>query len=109
MWGGTCWESLRPVDPDTSVSPAAELTIAVSPGMAPTFNNLVEQFNAQTNTTPDGSLVLVRTVTMVPEKMVESSLEAPAVPGCSTGQQFVVKSDRPAVGAPAADDYPGPG
>ncbi|TFG73148.1 MAG: VWA domain-containing protein [Anaerolineales bacterium] len=76
--GRDLWESLRPVDPDTSVSPAAELTIAVSPGMAPTFNSLVEQFNAQTNTTPDGSLVLVRTVTMVPEKMVESSLDRPA-------------------------------
>ena len=58
-------------------SPAAELTIAVSPSMAPTLSRLAEQFNAQTRETPDGSLMLVRTVSMVPEKMIEESLDRP--------------------------------
>lgn len=78
---GNNWlQSLRPAGPqatDAVDAATAELTVAVSPGMAPTFNKLVEQFNAQAGTTPDGSLMLVRTVTMVPEKMVESSLEYP--------------------------------
>ena len=58
-------------------SVTAELTVAVSPGMAPTFNMLVERFNAQANTTPDGSMMLVRTVTLVPETMVADSLDHP--------------------------------
>lgn len=70
-------QSLQPGDQVSDDSPTAELTIAVSPGMAPTFNSLVEQFNAHANTTPDGSLMLVRTVTMVPEKIVERCLEQP--------------------------------
>jgi Ca-activated chloride channel family protein len=70
-------QSLRTETQDGADSPTAELTIAVSPGMAPTFNILVEQFNAQANKTPDGSLMLVRTITMVPEDMVKRSLEQP--------------------------------
>ena len=58
-------------------SSASELTIAVSPGMAPTFAALAEQFNAHAQKTPDGSLMLVHTLAIVPEKMVEESLSAP--------------------------------
>ncbi|MFP4396262.1 MAG: VWA domain-containing protein [Anaerolineales bacterium] len=62
---------------DDANSTAAELTIAVSPGMAPTFNRLVAQFNAQTRETPDGTPMSIRTVTMAPEKMVAESLGRP--------------------------------
>jgi Ca-activated chloride channel family protein len=73
-------ESLQPGGTEEIIydSATAELTVAVSPGMAPTFNSLVEVFNAGARETPDGSLMLVRTITMVPEKMVESSLDYPA-------------------------------
>jgi len=58
-------------------SAAAEVTVAVSPGMASTFAKLAEQFNAHAHKTPDGSLMLVRAVSVVPEKMVEQSLANP--------------------------------
>lgn len=57
-------------------APAA-LTIAVSPGMAATFDQLVAQFNAQARETPDGSPMSIRTMTMAPEKMIAESLERP--------------------------------
>ena len=56
----------------------ATLTIAVSPAMAPTFDMLVTQFNNQKLQTPDGQPMLVQTVALEPEKMVEQSLSAPA-------------------------------
>ncbi|MBN1873237.1 MAG: VWA domain-containing protein [Anaerolineae bacterium] len=58
-------------------SAVAELTVAVSPGMAPTFDKLVEQFNAQTLKAPDGSMLLVRTTVLAPETMVAQSLSNP--------------------------------
>lgn len=57
---------------------SAELTVAVSPGMAPTFEKLVGQFNGQGQRTPDGKTMRVRTVALAPEKMVKQSLGAPA-------------------------------
>ncbi len=53
----------------------AEITVAVSPGMGPTFQTLVEQFNAQAKRTPDGTVMQVHVIAMAPEKMVALSLE----------------------------------
>ncbi len=82
LWAGkSVWDNVRGGDGGTGAAgwdaTTAELTVAVSPGMAPTFAKLVEQFNAQAAKTPDGSLMLVRTLTVVPEKMVEQSLANP--------------------------------
>ncbi len=56
---------------------SADLTVAVSPGMAATLQKLAEQFNAQSHTTPDGTTMQVQTLAVVPQKMVEDSLESP--------------------------------
>ena len=56
---------------------SAELTVAVSPVMAPIFAELVEQFNAQKLTTPDGKTMTVRSVVLEPEKMVSAALGGP--------------------------------
>ncbi len=54
---------------------ASEVIIAVSPGMKPTFDLLVETFNA----TATEDALPVRTLEMAPDKMVEESLgHAPA-------------------------------
>lgn len=83
VWAGqSLWNSLRERrDVTTSQggwdSTTAEVTVAVSPGMAGTLAKLAEQFNAQARKAPDGSLMLVRTLSVVPEKMVEQSLANP--------------------------------
>ena len=56
---------------------SAELTVAVSPGMAPIFEELAVQFNRQQQRTPDGNDMQVRTLVLAPEKMVAQSLDAP--------------------------------
>jgi len=56
----------------------AELTVAVSPGMAPIFQGLADQFNRQQQRTPDGQNMQVRTLVLDPAKMVEQSLGAPS-------------------------------
>jgi len=56
---------------------AAEITVAVSPGMVPTFASLAEKFNAHAHKTPDGSLMQIRTIPVVPERMIEQSLSNP--------------------------------
>jgi Ca-activated chloride channel family protein len=82
-WAGkSVWDNLRgrsglTTDQSGWDSATAEVTIAVSPGMASTLAKLAEQFNAYAYKTPDGSLMLVRTVSVVPEKMVEQSLANP--------------------------------
>lgn len=64
--------------PPTAAKPSsATLTIAVAPAMAPTFEMLVTQFNAQQLQTPDGQTMVVQTVALEPEKMVAQSLQAP--------------------------------
>lgn len=55
----------------------AELSIAVSPGMAQTFGALVAQFNAAAQKTPDGTPMSVRALSVVPEKMIEDSVHNP--------------------------------
>ncbi len=82
-WAGqSLWNSLRERNGITTGpagwdSTTAEVTVAVSPGMASTLAKLAEQFNAQARKAPDGSLMLVRTVSIVPEKMIEQSLANP--------------------------------
>ena len=56
---------------------SAELTVAVSPMMAPVLAQLAEQFNAQNNKTPDGKTMTVDTVVYEPEKMVGAALSRP--------------------------------
>ncbi len=56
---------------------SAELTVAVSPGMASAFQELAGQFNRQQRRTPDGKAMQVQTMVLAPEKMVEQSLDLP--------------------------------
>lgn len=58
-------------------SDSAELTVAVSPVMAPVFQQLVDAFNAQNQKTPDGKPMTVHVVTYEPEKMVSTALHTP--------------------------------
>ncbi len=82
-WAGqSIWNSLRnrggtTTGPEGWDPTTAEVTVAVSPGMASTLAKLAEQFNAQARKAPDGSLMLVRTLSVVPEKMIEQSLANP--------------------------------
>ncbi len=55
----------------------AALTVAVSPSMAPTFQQLVADFNAQGLQTPDGQQMQVEVVVLEPQQMVEQSLGTP--------------------------------
>jgi Ca-activated chloride channel family protein len=65
-----------PEEPARDLSNAT-LIVAVSPEMDPALEGLVASFNAQGRTTPDGTAMQVQTVKMVPEKMVNESLETP--------------------------------
>ena len=56
---------------------SAELTIAVSPLMAPVLQALADTFNNQQSQTADGQTKLVTIVSMEPEKMVEAALTQP--------------------------------
>lgn len=57
---------------------SAELTIAVSPLMAPVLADLADSFNARGLETPDGKPMTVRITAMQPEEMVEEALGSPA-------------------------------
>ena len=84
---GSFWmTAIRGPGGDSSVSeqasplwPAdsAELTVAVSPVMAPVLAQLADQFNAENHKTPDGKTMSVRTVVYEPEKMVSAALGRP--------------------------------
>lgn len=56
---------------------SADLTVAVSPGMAPVFQKLADQFNAQNGKTPDGKTMQVHVAVYEPEKMVADALAQP--------------------------------
>lgn len=56
---------------------SAELTVAVSPVMAPVLTQLADQFNAQNLRTPDGKTMAVRTLVYEPERMVDAALGRP--------------------------------
>ncbi|OUC08119.1 hypothetical protein RY27_10895 [Litorilinea aerophila] len=56
---------------------SAELTVAVSPVMAPVLQELAGRCNSLDYRTPDGKKMAVRLVTEVPEKMVQQALDFP--------------------------------
>ena len=56
---------------------SAELTVAVSPVMAPVFVELVAEFNAQNQQTPDGQTMQVTATVAEPEQMVAAALDNP--------------------------------
>jgi Ca-activated chloride channel homolog len=58
-------------------SDSADLTVAVSPIMAPTLQERVDEFNRQNLRTPDGKTMQVRLATLSSQAMVEQSLQQP--------------------------------
>jgi Ca-activated chloride channel family protein len=56
---------------------SAELTVAVSPLMAPVLQELATQFNSLDRRTEDDSKMVVWIVPLVPERMVEMALDLP--------------------------------
>jgi len=61
----------------TWAADSAQLTIAVSPVMAPTLAERVDSFNQQALRTPDGQTMQVALTEITPEKMVKQSLSQP--------------------------------
>jgi Ca-activated chloride channel family protein len=70
-------EAVQTAAPSWSAD-SANLTVAVSPGMAPLFQQLAEQFNRQQQQTPDGQIMQVQTLALEPEQIVEQSLGTPS-------------------------------
>ncbi len=56
---------------------SADLTVAVSPVMAPVFATLIAEFNAQNQKTPDGQTMQVTATVAEPERMVAAALDNP--------------------------------
>lgn len=56
---------------------SAELTIAVSPLMAPVLESLATEFNTTAARTPDGESMQVQIIALEPAKMVREALERP--------------------------------
>jgi Ca-activated chloride channel family protein len=78
VFEGSGGEAERRTQPaPTWAADSAELTVAVSPVMAPVFTQLAEQFNTQGLRTPDGKTMTVNTVVYEPEKMVGEALGYP--------------------------------
>jgi Ca-activated chloride channel family protein len=67
-----------PDRPTSWAADSAELTVAVSPVMAPVLSGLVDQFNAQDQRTPDGNRMVVYIQPLQPEQMVEEALAVPS-------------------------------
>lgn len=61
----------------TWATDSAELSVAVSPVMAPTLTERVDAFNALSRKTPDGRTMRVALNEIAPEKMVAMSLQQP--------------------------------
>ena len=57
---------------------SAQLTVAVSPVMAPVMQQMASQFNSMDFHTPDDQTMTVWIEPMVPEKMVQEALDLPA-------------------------------
>jgi Ca-activated chloride channel family protein len=84
--GSSAWDVLKTAGTNGTATPvgqswaaeSAELTVAVAPGMAPTFQKLADDFNAQKNKTPDGGVMTVKVVVIAPDQMVEQSVKNPA-------------------------------
>lgn len=80
------WLSNRFQDSETSGSAterlvwtdeSAELTVAVSPLMAPVLETLATEFNGQSLRTPDGEAMQVTITALEPAKMVRAALDRP--------------------------------
>ncbi len=56
---------------------SADLTIAVSPVMAPVLKELADRFNQQGQKTPDNKAMTVQTISLEPIKMVQQAVQAP--------------------------------
>jgi Ca-activated chloride channel homolog len=86
--GGTgLWLVSRWFQPDEVETPAtnvtwaadsAELTVAVSPVMAPVLTELAAQFTSQAQRTPDGKTMMVQITPYQPDRMVQEALDAPS-------------------------------
>ncbi len=77
-WLGDALPARSPGD-GTDAPQAEVLTIAVSPGMKPTFDRLVAAFNAvpaEGKESSGAEMLPITTLELTPEKMVEQSLEA---------------------------------
>jgi len=61
----------------TWTADSADLTVAVSPVMAPVLSQLADDFNARNQTTPDGRNMTVTIAAVNPEKMVVEALGNP--------------------------------
>ena len=61
----------------TWAADSAQLTVAVSPVMAPVLQDLANRFNSLDRRTPDGKKMVVWIVPMVPEKMIGDALGLP--------------------------------
>lgn len=68
----------QPERPAIWSAQSAELTIAVSPLMAPVVNELAAQFNGQQQRTPDGERMVVHIVAYQPDRMVQEALGSPS-------------------------------
>jgi Ca-activated chloride channel homolog len=80
-WVGRAWRGEPTPQPERSAiwsAQSAELTVAVSPVMAPVVNDLATQFNNQQQRTPDGERMVVHIVTHQPDRMVQEALGAPS-------------------------------
>ena len=56
---------------------SAELTVAASPLMAPVLQQLAEEFNDQSNQTPDSERMRVQVTAYEPAKMIDDALNRP--------------------------------
>ncbi len=79
--GGRIIDALRSDGSQAQATPAitwapdsAELTVAVSPVMAPSLEEMAQEFNRQKLETPDGQTMRVSLQPLTPEQMVERSL-----------------------------------
>ena len=70
--------SERTIEQRPTWSPdSAELTVAVSPVMAPVLAELADEFNRRAEQTSDGQTMTVAVVPYEPEKMVSAALGEP--------------------------------
>ena len=79
--GGRIIDALRSDESQAQATPtiawapdSAELTVAVSPVMAPSLEEMAQEFNRQKRETPDGQTMRVTLQPLTPEQMVERSL-----------------------------------
>lgn len=56
---------------------SADLTVAVSPVMAPVLQEIANRFNSQDFRTPDGKRMSVATLTLAPDRMIAEAMGTP--------------------------------